>query len=288
MLKKYLGEVMIFVVTLIGASGWFLSKYSMEELPPIGFIGLRFFLAFLLFLPFALPQLTRLNKPQILRASAVGFANILNIVLWVLGLIHSTHLGEGAFLVSLAMLIAPLLSWLLFQHKPPKLFALSLPIAVLGLYWLSAEKGAFQFSLGSIIFLCSSLAAALYFVLNNQFVKNVPALALTTVQLGMIGICCGVYSYFMESWPTQISPHIWGWFAGSVLLATNVRVLLQTVGQKYCDVTNAAIIMLLEPVWTLWLSVLFLSEPLSWQKILGCVCILSALVIYRLPYLIKK
>lgn len=288
MLKKYLGEIMMFTVTLIGASGWFLSKYSMEQLPPMGFIGLRFFLAFLIFLPFALLQLKQLNKAQILRASAVGFANILNIVLWVSGLVHSTHLGEGAFLVSLAMLIAPLLAWLLFHHKPPRLFALSLPVAMLGLYWLSAEKGAFQFSLGNLIFLCSSLAAALYFVLNNQFVKNVPALALTTIQLGMIGICCGVYSYLMEIWPQQISPHIWGWFAGSVLLATNVRVLLQTVGQKYCNITNAAIIMLLEPVWTLFLSVLILNETLSWQKMLGCACILSALLLYRLPFLLKK
>ncbi|HBO37984.1 MAG TPA: EamA family transporter [Pasteurellaceae bacterium] len=288
MLKKYFGEIMLFIVTLIGASGWFLSKYSMQELPPMGFLGLRFSLAFILFLPLSYSQLRSLDKLQLVRAGTVGVAYTVNIVLWLLGLINSVHLGEGAFLVSLAMLIAPLLSWVLFKHKPQKLFWISLPIAVAGLYLLSTEKSAFHFSLGNFIFLCSSLFAALYFVLNSHFARNIPVLSLTTIQLGVVGVCCGIYSCAVENWPSTISAGVWWWFGGSVVLATNIRVLLQTIGQKNCNIGSAAIIMVLEPVWTLFLSVLILGEVLTGQKLLGCLLILSALVIYRLQNLLLR
>lgn len=280
-------NLILFIVTLIAASGWFFSKNSLVELPSIGFIGLRFSLAFLLFLPFSYKQLSQLPSPALLRASSVGLANLLNIILWILGLTYSQYFGEGAFLVSLAMLIAPLLSWMLFKQKPQRIFYVSLFFAFVGLYCLSAENGAFRFSLGSAIFLLSSLSAALYFVLNNQFARNIPPLALTTVQLGVVGIFAVAYSVLFEPWPSTISNETWLWFSGSVLIATNLRVLLQTIGQRYCNVANAALIMLLEPVWTLALSHLVLNETLSVVKLLGCVLILFALILYKISGRLK-
>lgn len=288
MWQKYRGELILLLVTLIAASGWFFSKAALTEFPVMGFIGWRFLLAFLLYLPFAYSSLTNLSKPQFLRSSAVGFCYVLYLTLWIFGLVNSPHFGEGAFLVSLSMLIVPLLAWLFFREKPHKIFWLCFPIALLGLYLLAISKGEFSFSLGSLIFLSSSLAGAVYFVLNNRFAKNIPVLPLTTLQVGVVGLCCSLYSVFFEQYPEQISLQSWLWFAASVLIATNARMLLQTWGQKQCDVGNAAIIMILEPVWTMILSLIFLGEHLTWLKVLGCSAIFIALVLYRLPILQKK
>lgn len=283
MWQKYRGELILLLVTLIAASGWFFSKAALTEFPVMGFIGWRFLLAFLLYLPFAYSSLTNLSKPQFLRSSAVGFCYVLYLTLWIFGLVNSPHFGEGAFLVSLSMLIVPLLAWLFFREKPHKIFWLCFPIALLGLYLLAISKGEFSFSLGSLIFLSSSLAGAIYFVLNNRFAKNIPVLPLTTLQVGVVGLYCSLYSVFFEQYPEQISLQSWLWFAASVLIATNARMLLQTWGQKQCDVGNAAIIMILEPVWTMILSLIFLGEHLTWLKALGCSAIFIALVLYRLP-----
>ncbi|MCK3658331.1 RhaT protein [Pasteurellaceae bacterium Pebbles2] len=288
MIAKYRGEIILFFVTIIAASGWFFSKYTLTEFPPIGFIGARFSLAFLLYLPFAYSQLRRFSLNQILRACMVGMCYTAYLVLWLFGLINSEHFGEGAFLVSLAMLIAPLLSWLFFKDKPHKIFWVSLPIATLGLYLLASGKEELHFSLGSLIFLSSSLSSAIYFVLNNQFARNIPVLSLTTLQVGVVGIFCGIYSLLFEQYPPHISTDVWLWFTASLLITTNARMLLQTIGQKYCHVSNAAIIMILEPVWTLFLSILILNEYLNLAKALGCVCILVALIIYRLPAIYAK
>ncbi|MDF5372104.1 EamA family transporter, partial [Vibrio parahaemolyticus] len=44
---------------------------------------------------------------------------------------------------------------------------------------------------------------------------------------------------------------------------------------------NAALIMILEPVWTVILSVLWYGEVLTANKLVGCVLILFSLIIYR-------
>ncbi|HGO5824212.1 TPA: DMT family transporter [Mannheimia haemolytica] len=288
MFKKYFGEIILFLVTFIAAAGWFFSKHALVGLPPIGFMGGRFILASLILLPFSYRELYRLDKVQVKYSAITGLTYGIYTIFWVLGLAFSTVFGEGAFLVSLAMLIAPLLSWLIFKHTPPKIFWLALSIALSGLYFLSAEKGIFHFSLGSTIFLVSSVFGALDFVLNNQYAKQVPLFPLITIQLAMVGAVCSLYSYFMESWHFPIPTEVWLWFAASVLIATNLRFLMQTLGQKYCHIGTSALIMLLEPVWTLLLSVMLLGEQLSATKWLGCGLILIALIIYRLPILRLK
>ena len=56
---------------------------------------------------------------------------------------------------------------------------------------------------------------------------------------------------------------------------------MQTFGQKGCHPNNAALIMLLEPIWAVVLSMLVYGEELSNNKILGCLLILVSLLLYR-------
>lgn len=78
------------------------------------------------------------------------------------------------------------------------------------------------------------------------------------------------------------------WVAASILIATNLRFLIQTIGQRYCSISSSAIIMLLEPIWTLFAGLLWLNETMSTEKMVGCGLILAALMIYRLPLIIRK
>ncbi|QLB14007.1 RhaT protein [Mannheimia granulomatis] len=291
MFKKYFGEAVLFLVTFIAAAGWFFSKNALSGFPPIGFMGIRFLLAALILLPLSYKQLKAMTKTQLKYSAITGFTYGVYTIFWVLGLAFSSVFGEGAFLVSLAMLIAPLLSWAIFKHTPAKIFWFALPIAIAGLYCLSLDQGkgteSFHFSSGNTIFLFSSLSCALYFVLNNQYSKQVKLLPLTTIQLAIVGIICTLYSLIMESWVLPIPNNVWIWFAASVLIATNLRFLMQTIGQKHCHIGTSALIMLFEPVWTFLLSMVLLGEQLNGAKWLGCGLILAALIIYRLPTILK-
>ena len=274
------GDLLILAATLLASIGWLFSKEAIIGLPPAGFVGWRFLLAALLLLPFCYRQLVRTSPELLLKAAAIGLVMTLNLIFWIQAIAHSTGIGEGAFIMSLAMLMVPPLAWALFKERPLRQFWLALPIALLGLFLLTMSNGL-SLSLSQLLFLLASLSLALYFNLNSRFARRIDPMALTCVQLAVTGIMHLIYSASFEQWPDTIAPITWGWFAASVLLATSLRFVLQSMGQKYSPVANAALIMMLEPIWTVLISVLWYHEPMPLPKILGCTLILLALICYR-------
>lgn len=288
MFTQYKGEIALLIGTILAAAGWFFSKTALAEFPPVAFIAVRFVVAALIFFPFAYSSIRKLTQVQKLKAAAVGIFFTGNLISWIVALNVSNQLGEGAFVMSLSLLIAPLISWVIFRHKPAILFWFALPTAILGLYFLMAGENGLHISTEHRLFLIAAGSLALYYVLLNQFAKDMPPMALTTIMLFVVGAICSIYSFFTESWTIQVTASGWLALFSSVLIATNLRFLLQTIGQRYCNIANSALIMLLEPVWILAFSVLFLTETVTFGKGAGCLLILSSLVIYRLPMLIRR
>lgn len=106
-------------------------------------------------------------------------------------------------------------------------------------------------------------------------------------------LCTGtaslIISVFTESWPSSISFITLIWLIVSIFIATILRFALQFVGQKYVPVSNAAIIMILEPVFTTLAGVIVYLEPMPWTKWIGCFLILISLLSYRgYNFILKK
>ncbi|MDX1265868.1 MAG: DMT family transporter [Oceanisphaera sp.] len=280
MLPERRGDLFILSATLLASAGWLFSKEAIAGLPPAGFVGWRFLLAALLLLPFCYQKLRQTSTGLLLKAAAIGLVMTLNLIFWIQAISHSEGIGEGAFIMSLAMLMVPPLAWLIFREKPNRQFWLALPIAIAGLFLLTMGSGL-SLSLSQLLFLLASLSLAMYFNLNSRFARRIDPMALTCVQLAVTGIMHLLYSGLFEHWPETIAPQIWGWFAASVLLATSLRFVFQSTGQKYSNVANAALIMMLEPIWTVLISVFWYHEPMPIEKIAGCVLILLALLSYR-------
>ncbi len=284
MMVKFRAESIFVLTTLLAAAGWVFSKQAIEELPPFGFIGLRFIAASLILLPFCFPALKKTSRQDCLRAMGVGVFLGGSLFCWIHAISLSPTLGEGAFIMSLSMLFVPLLAWPLHGNRPNRAFWLAFPIAVLGLFLLS-WNGAWQIAVNQLWFLAAAMGLALHFNFNSQYSAKLPAMLLTTLQLFTVG-CLGVLlCWLFERWPESVSLMTWKWFALSVLLATSLRYLMQTIGQKHANPTNAALLMLLEPVWTLILSMLVYAETMPLNKIFGCALLLSALALYRLGIL---
>ncbi|WP_319782009.1 DMT family transporter [Oceanisphaera sp. IT1-181] len=280
MLPERRGDLFILAATLLASAGWLFSKEALNGLPPAGFVGWRFLLAALVLLPFCYRHLRSTSPELLLKAAAIGLVMTLNLIFWIQAISHSAGIGEGAFIMSLAMLMVPPLAWLIFKERPQRQFWVALPIAILGLLLLTMGNGL-SLSLSQLLFLLASLSLALYFNLNSRFARRIHPMALTCVQLAVTGIMHLLYSGLFEQWPEEILPVTWGWFAASVLLATSLRFVCQSVGQKYSHMGNAALIMMLEPIWTVLISVFWYHEPMPIQKVFGCVLILLALLSYR-------
>ncbi|BCN26276.1 DMT family transporter [Vibrio alfacsensis] len=272
--------LVLVATTMIAALGWIFSKETIQGMPPFGFIGLRFTIASVCLLPLCFRPLLAANLKDVLSAGGVGLLLGSAVMTWISAISISDTLGEGAFIMSLSMLFVPIVAWVMFRQRPQRIFWVSLPIAVAGLACLSLVGGWKQ-SASQLWFLIAALILALHFNVNSKYSKKLPVLVLTCVQLFTAGCLGLIVSFFVESRPTEIDSTIWMWFALSTLLATSLRYVMQTMGQKFVQAGNAALIMILEPVWTVVLSVLWYGEILTANKLIGCTLILFSLVIYR-------
>lgn len=279
-LSKHRGELLLVGATLVAACGWIFSKESIEHLPAFGFIGLRFVLASICLLPFCYRHFAQVNSIDLVKAFCVGILLGSSILLWIYAISVSETLGEGAFIMSLSMLFVPLVAWPLFGNKPKSSFWYSLPFAVTGLLFLSLA-GGWQQSSSQLWFLLSALVLAIHFNFNSRYAQRIPILLLTSIQLFCTGLMGLAISAYFEVWSVSVPSSTWVWFGMSVLIATSLRFVLQTLGQKSTCTSNAAIIMILEPIWTLLLSMVWLGEMMSMYKVVGCVLILFAIVVNR-------
>lgn len=280
--------LLMVLVTLLAAAGWLFSKEAIRELPPAAFIGSRFLLAALLLLPLAWLREPPPTRAQMVRAAGCGTLLGASLLLWVTAISQSDALGSGAFIMSVATLMAPLAAWGAFRAKPGRHYWLTLPIAIAGLLLLSSSTH-WGVSLSLFWFLAAATTLGIQLAVHRHFAQSIAPTWLTCIQLAMTGLLGTLLSLLTEQWPEAgVSHGIWGWFAASVLIATTLRYWLLTHALSKMTTAHAALMMLLEPVWTLILSSVFYSEPLGGAKLAGAGLVLGALVLYQLPLLLRS
>lgn len=177
----------LILATVLSAFGWIFSKETIQGLPPFGFVGLRFLIASLCLLPFCYKALVKASGKEIRSAALVGVLLATALMSWIHAISISDTLGEGAFILSLSMLMVPFVAWVLFKQRPKRIFWFSLPIAASGLAFLSLADG-WQSSVSQLWFLFNAVVLALHFNINSKYSQTLPVLVLTCIQLFVTGL----------------------------------------------------------------------------------------------------
>ncbi|MEP2604883.1 DMT family transporter, partial [Marinobacter sp.] len=134
-------DLLLVVVTLMAAISWIFSKEAVLLMPPLLFMAMRFLLAGSVLAFIARRPLRRLSADQFRRSVGVGLVFGIAMSFWVMGLFHATHVGEGAFLTSLGVVVVPVLARFIFREEQPVSTWFAIPVAVSGLALLSLKNG---------------------------------------------------------------------------------------------------------------------------------------------------
>jgi drug/metabolite transporter (DMT)-like permease len=295
-------DLILVFVTLLAAISWMFSKEAVLQMPPLLFMSIRFFLAGLLLACVSYKALAKLALSGLLHSARVGLVFGVAMCFWVTGLAKASQVGEAAFLGSLGVVMVPVIARGLFHEAIPRSSWLALPIAVLGLGFLSLSTPmdrALKLETAHILLLTSATFFALYFNLNTRvtntpssILKNgesiketkVPVLALTTIVLGTTGIITGFASAILEPWyPTlaNLKPELVSWIVLSATIGTALRFLLQTYAQSLTANSHGVVIMMLEPLWTTLIAMAWFSETMTASQLVGCFLILLSLIVNR-------
>jgi drug/metabolite transporter (DMT)-like permease len=236
-------DLFILSSTLVAASGWILSMKSLEGLPPLLFIGLRFVVA--------------------------------SVVVAVVAALIDPRPRAGALASSALTGVLLLRGW-----PMPRATKMALPLAVVGMGFLFLNDGGFHVSVGDAFYIGSALASAAYFVFTTEQTGRIPVLTLTAGQLAVTGVVNLALSIGLETWPTALpGMATFGWVAASIFLGTSLRFFLQVSGQSAAPLSHVALMMCLEPIWTAAIATIWLATAFTLPQGIGCALILVALVV---------
>ncbi|MDI3489899.1 MAG: hypothetical protein PWP11_1176 [Thauera sp.] len=277
-------DLLLVLATLVAAAGWIFSKEALAGMPPLQFVGVRFLLAGVVLAALGWNQLRALDRAGLRGSLLVGTLFAVAMAFWIKGLEHARHLGEGAFISSLGIVLVPLIGRLFFGDRPPRLTWVAMPVALGGFACLSLEHG-FRFEPGQWFFIAAAVVFAILLNLNSRVVRNVSPLALSAIQVSMVGGLMLPLSALTESWPDAVSTPVLGWLLASALIATTLRFFIQLYGQSLTTPSHAAVILMLEPMWTAIVAAWWFGERMTTLQFVGCGLIFAALVLSRWPWI---
>jgi drug/metabolite transporter (DMT)-like permease len=291
--QAHKADLLLLVVTLLAAISWMFSREAVLAMPPLLFMSLRFLLAASLLAMVAHRQLRRLSGQQLVRCVRVGAVFGIAMSCWVMGLAMAEHVGEGAFLTSLGVVLVPVIARLIFAEPVPGSTWLALPVAAAGLALLSLEQGL-HLEAGQLFFVAAATIFALYFNLNTRAANTIsttdrsgnaiehpriPALALTTV-----GVLTGGLSAIFEPWGEAAANATFElaiWVILSATVGTALRFLVQTYAQSLSLHSHGVVIMVLEPMWTALMAAAWFGEQMTLMQLAGCALIFLSLLVNR-------
>jgi drug/metabolite transporter (DMT)-like permease len=140
----------------------------------------------------------------------------------------------------------------------------------------------FSFGLGEMLILGCALANALHIVLISKFAPQADAINLATIQIALTALLNGIAIPIAHEQLAMPPLPVWGAMLFLGVVATAFTVVVMNSVQQYISSIRATLIYALEPVWT-GLFGYFAGERLGVFALIGCACILLAMVLGGLP-----
>jgi len=279
-MKNYLAIAGLILVTIIWGGGFVASDMALESLLPFQIMAIRFFLATVLMGGISMRELRGMKKEEIKAGGLMGIALFAGFALQIIGLQYTTP-SKNAFLTALNVVMVPFIAFVICKKKIGVKGIVGAIMAIVGVGILSLERDL-TLGVGDGLTLLCAVGFAFQIFLTSEFVKKYRAVILNFVQM-CTAFVLSVISLFCFG-ELKFAVTTKGWLSVLYLgvVSTTICYLLQTASQRYVDETKAAIILSMESVFGTLFSILILGEVITVRMVIGCVIILTAVIISNL------
>lgn len=273
-------ELFLLACTLIWGATFITIKSSLSEVSPLVLITLRFGIAAALFIPFCFSTLLKIEKTAVLEGWILGLLLFASFATQTIGLEY-TSASKSGFITGMLVVFTPIFQ-LLIERRPPKLGnVIGVILVTLGLYGLTAPKGA-EFNRGDGLTLLSAGISGLYIVYLDLFSKKHDAAQLTFLQMAATVVLAACGAALFERRQVILSSHFLLALAYLSIMATLLTLHLQTRFQRQTTPIRAAIIFSLEPLFSAAFAHVFGNEIIGGLSLLGGAMIVAGLIISEL------
>jgi len=277
--KKLVANLLLILTTILWGTSFIITKNLTEDVPIFLYLGIRFSVAVIGFVPFLI-NFKRISKKLIIFAVLTGLIYYIAIVFQTVG-IQTTTAGKAAFITGLSTIMVPFITWFVFKKALKKRIWLAVFISIVGMALLLLE-GASGIIIGDLLVLGCAFLYAVFIVLNDKYVRILDVYLYSLVQLITISLLSFVGSLsFSENYDLLNNGlPFWLIIIYMGLIVTSCTFLFQNWSQQHQDPSHTAIIFTLEPVFAvIFASFVFGNETMTPYGWIGCLLVFSAILI---------
>lgn len=271
-------DLAMLMVCVIWGTTFVVVKNALADIGPILFVGLRFMLAFLVLAALSYKDIIKVRLSTVTSGSLLGIFLFIGYTFQTVGLKYTTSSNAG-FITGVSVVLVPIIYSLLYKKKPSLLTIITVFMAAVGLFLISVPKGSLTLSYGDLLVLVGAFGFALHIIYVDYYSHQHNALAITGIQVLVVGLLCTALGCIFEPIPARIPFNAMFAIIVTAVFATALAFLLQNHLQKYSTPTRFAVVFASEPVFAALAGYLWAGERLSKMGFVGAGLILLAMLI---------
>jgi drug/metabolite transporter (DMT)-like permease len=294
-MSKSLSLLSALMCTLIWGTTFIAQDTGMDKIGPFIFNGTRFFVGFLVLIPFFLiiekdkfKKIFNKNKKRFLYLSIlIGFFLFFGSALQQVSLLY-TDVANAAFFTIFYVPMVPIIVFLLFKKKVHWSVWPSVILCVMGGYLLTNFYDA-SVRTGDLLVIFGAIFWSLHIIFIGELISDFDLpVSVGLIQTFIVSFLSFLVGITYEDFVIEniLNEKIEILYSG--ILSGGFAFVLQIYAQKNISPAPAAIIFSLEGVFATIAAWVLLNQILNINNILGCAFILAGVLLSQLMPAIKK
>jgi drug/metabolite transporter (DMT)-like permease len=196
--------------------------------------------------------------------------------------------GLATVLGNLQVIVVAFVAWLVFAERPPRTVLFGLPFVLAGVVLISGIVGQGAYganpALGAALGIVTALAYAGYLLIirrgSNDLRRPAGPVAISTASTAVVAIVFGLaVGQFdpVPSWPSH------GWLALVGITSQSIGYLVISISLPRLPAALTSIILLAQPVATVFLARVLLDEAPSPEQLLGVALVIAGIGVATIP-----
>ena len=288
-MSKSLSIFSALICTIIWGTTFIAQDTGMRVIGPYVFNGVRFFVGFLVLIPFYLllekkntyKEVSKNKNKFIYLSILIGLFLFLGTVFQQVALLY-TDVANAAFFTIFYVPMVPIIVFFLFKKNIHWSVWLSVILCVIGGYLLTNFHDA-TVRLGDTLVIIGAIFWSLHIIFIGKIIKEFDApILIGLIQTIIVSTCSIILALIFEDFIIKniLDQKVQILYAG--ILSGGIAFVLQIYAQKNISPAPAAIIFSLEGVFATIAAWIILSQILNINNILGCCFILVGVLISQL------
>jgi drug/metabolite transporter (DMT)-like permease len=290
--KRVISSILLLIAAIIWGFAFVAQRIGMDHLGPFLFNGIRFLMGSLILFPLLFViKPSESDQKDIFSKAGIISGTLLGVILFLaasaqqIGMVTTTA-GNAGFITGLYVIFVPVFGIIIGQKIPIVIWPAAI-IAVFGFYLLSVKKG-FIVSEGDLWVAISAVLWASHVLLISRFSRKSNPVYLAFQQFAVCGILSVITALFLEDIKMDAILLTWAPLLYGGILSVGVAFTLQVVGQKNAHPASASLLLSSESFFAAIGGWLILNEKMNVRAIIGCVLILSGIILVQIFQNYKK